>query len=441
MENLQTSNLPFHVLVKPIGPTCNLRCSYCFYLKKQEIYPFGEQWRMTEGVLEEFTRQYIVGQPKDTTEVNFAWQGGEPTLLEVDFYRRAVQLQREHARPGMRVTNSLQTNGTLLDDDWGRFLREEGFLVGLSVDGPSERHNRYRLDRRGQGSFDAVMNGLEVLKRHGVAFNALTAVQRDNADHPEQVYDFLVDGGFGFIQFIPIVVWLPDGAVSPDSVEPAQFGRFLNGVFDRWLQREHVGRVFVQLFDVTLGLVMGHPAALCVHGKTCGRAVVLEHNGDVYGCDHWVLPTHRLGNILAKPLAEMVDGEQQTAFGRAKFDGLPTCCRGCEFLCHCHGACPKDRMPRTPATTGGLQYLCEGYRQFYRHSLEVFGRMAQCLRTGRPAKDYRSIHDPPTPAARHGPAGRTGRNDPCPCGSGLKFKKCCGRPGDYPTNRSPIPPK
>ncbi|MFW6145890.1 MAG: anaerobic sulfatase maturase [Planctomycetota bacterium] len=420
----------FHVLVKPIGPICNLRCAYCFYLEKEELYDPDESWRMTDETLERFTRQYIAGQPPGVTEMNFAWQGGEPTLMGVDFFRRAVALQKrvaeELGRPGLRITNALQTNATLLDDPWGRFLHEESFLVGVSIDGPEAIHNRYRFDAQGRGSFDAVMAGLEVLKRHKVDYNALTVVQSDNAEHPVEVYDFLVDAGFQFHQYISIVEREGDSGVSDRSVRPEQLGRFFCRLFDRWLERDHVGEIYVQLFDMMLGVVMGYPPSLCVHTPTCGRAVALEHNGDLYSCDHWVFPENHLGNIATTPLAEMVDGDFQTTFGRDKFDKLTRECRACPYLRYCHGLCPKDRIATSSSGQPGHPYLCAGYKMFYKHSLPVFEKMARCLRLRRPARDYKIIDQfrPPAPPR---PRGGVGRNDPCPCGSGKKYKKCCGR--------------
>jgi len=429
-DSTRQADRPFHVLIKPIGPICNLACEYCFYLGKEQLYPSGESWRMTDEVLANLTRQYIAGQPTGANEVNFAWQGGEPTLMGLDFFRRAVELQKsvaaELGRPGLKITNALQTNATLLDDEWGRFLHDEGFLVGVSIDGPEHLHNRYRLDRDGAGTFDAVMRGVDALRRRNVEYNALTVVQADNANHPEEVYDFLVDAGFTFQQYISIVERLDGGGVSDRTVAPQQFGRFLCGVFDRWLQREDVGTIYVQLFDMMLGVVIGYPASLCVHARTCGHAVALEHNGDLYSCDHWVFPANHLGNIAESTLADMVQSEQQRRFGQDKFDTLTRYCRECEYLRFCHGACTKDRFATSPTGEANQQYLCQGYRMFYSHSIPIFEKMAQCLRMRRPAGEYKTIGRK-TPEASRPPAGAVGRNDPCPCGSGLKYKKCCGK--------------
>lgn len=424
----QPSTKPFHVLAKPIGAICNLACEYCFYLEKEQLYPDTRSFRMSAETLEHFTRQYIEGQPENAPEVNFAWQGGEPTLMGVKFFQRAVELQEQYKRPGLRISNSLQTNGILLDDEWGVFLHEHNFLVGISIDGPEELHDRYRRDRKGRGSFRRVMAGLEAIKKHEVEFNTLTVVQNDNGDHPEMVYDFLKEIGSRFFQFIPIVEPEGDGKVSYRSVGPEQYGRFLNRVFDRWLEQEDVGTIFVRDFDMLLGLVMGQPSSVCVNAETCGRAAAIEHNGDLYSCDHFVNKEDLLGNVARQSLSEMIDGTQQTKFGQDKRDALPRCCRECQFLAYCYGGCLKDRIINAPDGEPGLNYLCAGYKLFYSYTLPVFERMAKCLRVGRPASDYQDIEAIVRDmAAAQGLA--IGRNDPCPCGSGLKFKKCCGIEG------------
>jgi uncharacterized protein len=419
---------PFHILAKPAGPLCNLACHYCFYLEKQSLFPMSS-FRMTDDVLEEYTRQYIEGQPVGTPEVNFAWQGGEPTLMGVDFFRRALEFQRTYARPGLRILNSIQTNGTLLDDEWGEFLKENGFLVGISIDGPEEIHDAFRPTRGGRGSFRQVMRGLEILKAHAVSFNTLTCVQSRNADRPVQIYDFLRRLGSSFLQFIPIVE--PDGAggVTDRTVRPEPYGRFLCAIFDEWRCRNHVGRIFVRDFDVTLALTMGLPSPLCVHAVTCGRAVALEHNGDLFSCDHFVTPDRRLGNVMQSTAGSLVDSQAQNDFGADKRDRLPRHCRECEFLHLCNGGCPKDRIATAPDGEPGLNYLCESYRRFFGHSRGVFERMARALRPRRPARSRpelqqgrgsrAAVRDPLEPA----------RNTPCPCGSGSKFKRCCGAAG------------
>lgn len=390
VEN-QQARWPFHIITKPIGAICNINCAYCFYLDKEHLYsyPTRSAFRMADDVLDSYVRQYIEAQPPGSPEVNFAWQGGEPTLLGVDFFRRAVALQKKYARHGQRVTNSLQTNGLLLDDEWCAFLRDEEFLVGISIDGPEDLHDRYRLDLHGRGTFKRVMKGLELVQRHGVEFNTLTVVQNDNGDHGARVYRFLKDIGSRFMQFIPIVEHLGEGKISSRTVGPEQWGHFLNAVWDIWVLTD-VGEVFVQHFDMMLGMVLGHPSTLCVHARTCGRALAIEHNGDVYSCDHFVTPEHRLGNITKKSLAVLVEGPQQTRFGQDKLDTLPKHCRKCEFLHYCYGACPAQRIKHTPDGEAGLNHLCEGYKRFYAHTEPGLRAMAEAIRRGRTARDYQA---------------------------------------------------
>lgn len=435
-----------HVMAKPIGPICNLDCEYCYYLHKEELYPRGERWRMPEETLETFIRQYIDAQPAGAPEITFAWQGGEPTLLGVDFFRRCIALQRKHAPPGAKLTNTLQTNGVLLNDEWCAFFREEGFLIGLSIDGPAELHDRYRYDKRGRPTFRAVLGGLNLLKQHGVEFNALVVVNRENGDHPRRVYTYLRDNGVQFLQFIPIVERRgvgvhpeppadspksPADYVSSRSVLPEQFGDFLIAVFEEWVRRD-VGRVFVQIFDQALSAWVGIEPSLCIFRRQCGRALAIEHNGDLYSCDHFVEPDYRLGNIAELPIVELASSERQRAFGAAKETTLPRYCRECEVRFACNGECPKNRFIATPDGEPGLNYLCAGYRKFFNHIDPVMKQMAAEVQAGRPAANVmqrlrverKSAASKPR---RDAAAGRLpGRNDPCPCGSGRKFKKCCG---------------
>ncbi len=410
---------PFHVIIKPNGAVCNLRCAYCYYLEKSLLYPGTQTFRMPDAVLEELTRQYISDQPESIQEIHFSWQGGEPTLLGMEFFRKAVALQKKFQRPGLRILNTMQTNGTLLDDKWGKFLHDENFLVGISLDGPEDVHDRYRLSPTGKGSFVSVMQGLEILKKHSVEFNILTVVNRLNGSQPERTYEFLKQTGSRYFQFIPIVERDQSGKITRNSTGPRQWGRFLIGIFDRWLKKD-IGEIFVQHFDVFLGLFMNLPAALCVHSRTCGRAVALEHNGDLYSCDHFVFADHYLGNITEKPLTALLEGEFQNRFGEDKQSRLPQFCRRCRHLSLCNGGCPAHRFDTAPGGEPGLNYLCEGFRLFFAHASPYFRAMADCLNSGRPAADYRfyletSVQHP-----------KPGRNQPCPCGSGEKFKNCCG---------------
>ena len=385
---------PIHVLIKPIGAQCNLRCDYCFYLEKSALY--GDRtrasFRMSEELLETTVRRVIDARAPGQQAIEFAWQGGEPSLMGIHFFEKAVALQRRLAPEGLRVSNSFQTNGVLIDDAFARFFREHDFLVGVSIDGPQKRHDRFRRDPNGNGSFTEVMAGIEALNRHGVEYNLLTVVQSDNADHPEEVYSFLSKLSSSFIQFIPIVEQDPAGTVSARSVSARQWGEFLMRVFHMW-RHQDIGRKFVQLFEMMLGITLGHPASLCVHARTCGRALALEHNGDLYSCDHFVDRKHLLGNIGISTVRGLADGEFQGRFGRDKYDSLPDKCRACSHLRYCYGGCPKDRLEATES--GWLNWLCDGYSCFYRESGPFFVAMAEALRRRLPASDYRHFikHD------------------------------------------------
>ena len=419
----------FHVMLKPSGAICNLDCAYCYYLSKERLYT-DSRFRMSDPLLETFTRQYIESQR--VSEVTFGWQGGEPTLMGLDFFRRALGFQQKYSRPGMRILNALQTNGTLLDDAWGRFFRKHNFLIGLSLDGPRTVHDAYRVDRGGHPTFDRVVAGAALLKKHGVQFNILTAVHAANAEHPLEVYHFLRDEvGASFLQFIPIVqrdneTGFQEGErITKRSVTGRQYGDFLIAVFDEWVRRD-VGRVFVQIFDVALAAWMGQRPGLCLFEETCGNALVLEHNGDLYACDHFVEPRCRLGNIRENPLSEMVASEKQRRFGQAKRDTLPRLCRACEVRFVCHGGCPKNRFLRTPDGETGPNILCEGYKAFFTHVDRPMRIMASELKAERPpANIMRILAKEELEAQRR--FAHAGRNDPCPCGSGRKFKHCCGR--------------
>ncbi|MCA9062919.1 MAG: anaerobic sulfatase maturase [Planctomycetaceae bacterium] len=379
---------PFHVMSKPTGPICNLDCDYCYYLEKENLYPGNQRWKMGDTCLEQFIRQYITAQPAGTEEVTFAWQGGEPTLLGIGFFQRCLELQRQFARPGMKVSNTIQTNGVLMDAEWCRFLRENGFLVGLSIDGPSDVHDAYRKDLRGQGTQAKVMASMHLMKRLNVEFNVLVAVHRVNAVDGGRVYRYLRDSGATFLQFIPVVERAAEGAstgeqVTDRSVSAEQWGQFLCDVFDEWAERD-IGRVFVQIFDQMLGAVLGFEPSLCVFQKRCGRAMAVEHNGDVYCCDHFVDADHLLGNITSEPLGTLAADPRQIAFGDAKELTLPDECRACEVLHVCRGECPKNRFRFSASGQQNLNYLCAGYRRFFNHAMPVTQEMAALIRRGRP---------------------------------------------------------
>lgn len=401
------ANLPFHLMAKPVGPLCNLRCRYCFYLEKDAIFPSRTTRRMDDSILEEFVRQYIESQPG--AHVDFAWQGGEPTLLGVEYFRKAIDLQRRFAN-GKTIRNALQTNGTLLDDEWGAFLSDNDFLVGISLDGPRALHDRSRIGPHGRGSWTAAMRGLAVLHRHKVEFNTLTCVSRANAGEPLEVYRFLLDAGSRHLQFIPVVERVPGvteretglslGAPTPVAPSPARatdwsvngadWGAFLIAIFDRWVRRE-AGNVQVQQFDDALGRWLGLPGGVCVHGETCGRALAIEHDGSVYACDHYVYPEYRLGNVRETALARLVDDPRQVAFGLAKRDRIPDRCRDCPVRFACHGGCPKHRFGTGPGGEPGSNHLCEGYRAFFTHVDPYMRLMTTLYRHGQPPGLIRSI--------------------------------------------------
>jgi uncharacterized protein len=429
----------FQVMAKPSGASCNLGCTYCFYTEKENLFEDPGPFRMPPEVLESFIRQYIECQ--DTPEVQFAWQGGEPTLLGIDYFRSAVSLQGKYAA-GKKVTNTIQTNGTLLTDDWCRFFKKHKFLVGLSIDGPRKLHDRYRIKASGSPTFDKVMSGLQLLRKHRVSFNTLTVVNDHNSLQPLKVYRFLKKNADGHMQFIPAVERLADDAaeslgldlsippfngdkavnssLTQWSVSPKRLANFYIRIFDEWV-RNDVGKVFVQFFDVALGNWLGAGSGLCHFSPTCGMAGALEHNGDLYSCDHYVYPRHKLGNIMETQLAELMVSATQQKFGRAKLDSLPECCKVCEVQPACHGDCPKHRFAETPDGGPGLSYLCEAYKTIFNHMAPYLSVMAELIQAGRPAPDIMGIirqmgTDTPT----------TGRNATCPCGSGRKYKRCCG---------------
>jgi len=352
-------------MAKAIGPICNLDCKYCFYLEKENFYPENEKWKMSDEKLETFIRDYIAAQPGD--EVSFAFQGGEPTLLGVNYFRKVVEYQKKHAN-GKQISTAFQTNGTLLDDAWGEFLAENNFLVGLSIDGPEDLHNAYRVDKKGRATYKDVMRGLNILRKHKVEFNTLTCVNSVTVQHPVRIYKFLKSIGSKYLQFIPIVerevdtigeklgldfAEPPDLANPPESKEnpkmseyavPAEaYGDFLIKIFNEWIKRD-VGKTYVQLFDVALGKWLGIPGGLCYFAETCGRALAMEHDGDVYACDHFVYPKHKLGNLMNTSLGELADSEMARNFGNDKRDKLPQYCRDCSVRFACNGECPKHRF-------------------------------------------------------------------------------------------------
>ena len=384
----------FHVLAKPTGARCNLDCAYCFFLKKERLYP-GSDFRMSDATMEAYIRQTVEGQT--APEVTIAWQGGEPTLMGLDFFRRAVEVERKYARPGRRIGNSFQTNGILIDEEWCRFFRENDFLVGLSLDGPRDLHDAYRHDRGGGPVFDKVERAARLMQRHGVEFNVLCTVNAANSRHPIRVYRYFRDDlQARYVQLIPIVerdneTGDQEGTeVTDRTVDPDEYGRFLIAIFDEWVRRD-VGTMFVTFFDAVLASYVYGRSSVCVLRPTCGDAMALEHNGDLYSCDHFVEPSFRLGNIGETPIARLAASEKQRAFGAAKSETLPKLCRGCAFLFTCHGECPKNRVLTTPEGEPGLNWLCAGLRAFFAHVDRPMRIMADLLRRGQYADGIMDI--------------------------------------------------
>ena len=389
--------LAFSVMTKPISSVCNLNCTYCYYLEKQKLYKEEHDFRMNDKILEKYISQYILSQ--QVPVVNFAWQGGEPTLLNLDFFEKVIEFQQKYAN-GKQITNAFQTNGTRLDDDWCHFFKQYDFLVGISIDGPEHVHDHYRLTKSGQPSFSTVMHGMELLKKHQVNFNTLTVVNRKSTQHALEIYHFLKQTGSGFIQFIPIVerkakdvtekeIQLVDpnypgeADVTEWSVIPEEYGKFLISIFDEWV-RHDVGRQFVQIFDATLANWVGEYPGLCVFSETCGDAMVMEYNGDLYSCDHFVYPEYKLGNIMNRNIIEMVGSETQVKFGQDKLNKLPQYCLDCEYRFACHGECPKHRFTLTPDSEPGLNYLCKAYKMFFNHVHPYMQYMGDELAAKRP---------------------------------------------------------
>jgi len=402
-DSKESSAQGIHLVAKPIGPVCNLNCEYCFYLEKKALFGSGEQYRMSDKVLSAFIINYITSQP--TPVVEFLWQGGEPTLLGIDFFKRVLDFQKRFSG-GKTITNALQTNGTLLTDEWCLFLRENKFLVGISLDGPKEINDRYRRDRQGNGSYDRVMRGLRLLQKYKVEYNVLACVARETAAYPLEGYRFFRDAGFEFIQFTPIAERMPDThsakiglhlaapaaldgrneatEVTPWSIIPEAYGDFLITIYEEWV-RHDVGKIFVMNFEWALNAWIGNPSPVCVHAKQCGRSLVIEHNGDVYACDHCVYPQYRLGNILTDTLPHMAEKSLASKFGITKETALPRLCRECEVLAACRGGCPKHRFQITYNDEPGLHYLCEGYKKFFLHIRKYLRAMATLLEHGLPA--------------------------------------------------------
>lgn len=386
---------PLYVMLKPAGAHCNLACKYCYYLEKNNLYDKSHRHIMSDEMLEQFTREYIEAQTMP--QVLFTWHGGEPLMRSIDFYKKALTLQKKYAR-GRRIDNVIQTNGTMLTDEWCEFFAQNNWLVGISIDGPQEYHDHYRLTTTGNPSWQKVMHGIELLKKHHVEWNAMAVVNAYNADHPLEFYHFFKENGCQYLQFTPIVERLTqhqDGrtlaSLADDkeipladfSVTPEQWGNFLCAIFEEWVHND-VGKMFVEIFDCTLANWMGVLPGICAYSKNCGHAGVMEHNGDVYSCDHFVFPEYKLGNIRDHTLIEMLYGDKQHAFSRLKHTSLPRQCKECDMEFACHGECPKNRFEKDKYGEPGLNYLCKGYYQYYSHVAPYMDFMKRELQAQRP---------------------------------------------------------
>jgi len=421
MGNYEMAEAPrqFQIFAKPVGSICNLDCDYCYYLKKEHLYPEGESFRMPNDILEDYIVQHIDASPDPV--INFSWHGGEPTVLGLDYFRKIVALQRKHKPPNRSIINGMQTNGTLIDEQWCRFLAEEGFAVGLSLDGPQEMHDRYRLTKGRKPTHKQAMRGYKLLQRHRVPCDILCVVNANNVQHPTRVYRFLKQINAQYVGFLPLVEPQPEteGGVSHRTISAEAWGNFLCTIYDEWLSQD-IGRLQVQIFEEVARTALGHEHTLCIFRKTCGDVPVIEHNGDFFSCDHFVDTQHRLGNIQETPLVELLESPSQRAFGNAKSDTLPRYCQTCQVLAMCHGGCPKDRILRTPDGEEGLNYLCAGYKRFFNYCHPFVKELTALGRRQFPEGQL-----PPFQPKNDHPPPKIGRNDPCPCGSGRKYKKCC----------------
>jgi len=407
---MTTASRQFQVFAKPAGSLCNLGCRYCYYLEKKNLYPKSESFRMPDDVLEEYIVQHITASPDP--EIRFSWHGGEPTVLGLDTFRKIVALQRKHRPPDRRIINGMQTNGTLIDEEWCRFLAVEGFEVGISLDGPQEFHDRYRVTKDHKPTHEKVMRGYRLLQKHRVICEILCVVNALNVQYPTRVYRFFKQIGAQYVTFLPLVEPQPEAesGVSQRSVPSEAWGTFLCTIFDEWMEQD-IGRIKVQIFEEAVRPAFGQEHTLCIFRPTCGDVPVIEYNGDFYSCDHFVDTEHRLGNIRETPLVELLESPAQRAFGQAKLDTLPRYCQACEVRAMCHGGCPKNRFLKTHDGEAGLNALCAGYKRFFTHCRPFVTEVAaqwrlQQLQQARSTK-------------------KTGRNDPCPCGSGRKYKNCC----------------
>ncbi len=433
--------MAFQVMLKPAGPSCNLNCTYCYYLDKKKLFPGRNEFRMSDKLLENFTKQFI--EAHDVPNVTFTWQGGEPTLTGLDFFRKAIEYQKKYAN-GKKIENAFQTNGTRLDDNWCKFFTDNNILVGISIDGEERNHDHYRQTNSGGPTFRKVMKGIELLHKNKVEYNTLSTVNDYNVHYAVETYRFLKKIGSGFMQFLPVVERIRkngeenslklvapvhgEAEIARWSVGAIDFGNFLIKIFDEWV-RNDVAKYYVQIFDATLANYVGENPGLCVFADTCGDALVIEHNGDLFSCDHFVYPEYLLGNVTEIPFVDLAKSQRQFDFGIEKRNKLPRYCLKCEVLYACHGECPKHRFILTPDGKPGLNYLCEGYKIFFKHVEPYMEYMAKELKNKRPPANVMNWLK--NKENQHLKPALPGHNDPCPCGSGRKFKSCCALKPPY----------
>ena len=411
----------FQVFVKPVSAQCNMACHYCYYLDKEQIYPDRSDLRMPDDLLETYIFEHI--HYSNGSPALFSWHGGEPTLAGLDFFRKAVKIQKKYRAENQEIFNGIQTNGTLLNENWARFLGSERFTVGLSMDGPEELHNRYRYSKNHRPTFRKTMDGLHLLKKFGVQTEILCVVNQNNVHHPSKVYSFFKGLDIPYLTFLPLVErdLASSRMVTDASVDSLAFGHFLSTIYDEWVEHD-IGSVKIQIIEEATRTAFKQDHTLCIFKKTCGGVPALEYNGDFYSCDHYVDSGHRIGNIRKTPLGPLLQDPRQRTFGQAKWDSLPGFCRKCEVLSMCHGECPRNRFIESPDGEPGLNYLCRGYRYFFNHIRPFVDEVARVWRQqNEPVSERRRMDIPVSSAS----SGKPGRNDPCPCGSGRKFKNCC----------------
>lgn len=409
----------FQIFAKPAGARCNLGCQYCYYLDKINLYPGQQDFQMADEVLEQYITQHIAASSDEN--ILFSWHGGEPTLPGLNYFQKIIELQQKHKPIGRRIINGIQTNGTLINDEWARFLAKENFLVGMSIDGPANIHDRYRITRGHQPTHAQVIRAFHLLQQYGVTCEILCVVNAENVQFPTRIYRYFKNLNASYLTFLPLVIPQPHqkNRVSEHSVPALAFGDFLCTIFDEWKSQD-IGRVKIQIIEEAARTAFNQDHTLCIFKKTCGGVPVVEYNGDFYSCDHFVEPAHYVGNIMETPLVNLLESPQQRNFGQAKLDTLPDYCRKCEVREMCNGECPKNRFIQTPDGEAGLNYLCAGYKQFFTHCKPFVNQVAlQWRRQMQTQQEVRPI------TTGNDPSPKTGRNDPCPCGSGRKYKNCC----------------